>query len=65
MRFYNQQHRFYGGALLHARTMYLCVLDDADAVVESMRLVVETTAKPNVAGAVSAKEVNSDPPAMR
>jgi hypothetical protein len=46
---------------LHARTMYLYVLDDADAAVESMRLVVETTAKPNVAGGVSAKKVNSDP----
>jgi hypothetical protein len=26
MRFYQQQHRFYCGALLHARTMYLSVL---------------------------------------
>jgi hypothetical protein len=25
MRFYNQQHRFYCGVDLHARTMYLCV----------------------------------------
>ena len=27
MRFYNQQHRFYCGIDLHARTMYLCILD--------------------------------------
>jgi hypothetical protein len=31
MRFYKQSHRFYGGALLHARCMYLCVLDQAGA----------------------------------
>src|SRR4051812_3359529 len=28
MRFYNQQHRFYCGVDLHARTLALCVLDD-------------------------------------
>ena len=28
MRFYNQSHRFYCGVDLHARSMYLCVLDD-------------------------------------
>jgi transposase len=33
MRFYNQQHRFYCGVDLHARTLALCVLDDAGAVV--------------------------------
>jgi hypothetical protein len=27
MRFYNQQHRFYAGIDLHARSMYLCILD--------------------------------------
>ena len=27
MRFYNEQHRFYCGVDLHARTMYLCILD--------------------------------------
>jgi len=27
MRFYTQQHRFYGGVDLHARTMHVCVLD--------------------------------------
>ena len=27
MRFYNQPHRFYAGVDLHARAMYVCVLD--------------------------------------
>ena len=27
MRFYNQQHRYYCGIDLHARRMYICVLD--------------------------------------
>src|SRR6266487_1665549 len=31
MRFYNQQHRFYGGVDLHARTLSLCILDAAGA----------------------------------
>ena len=29
MRFYKQPHAFYCGIDLHARTMYLCVLDHA------------------------------------
>src|SRR5262245_34633541 len=33
MRFYTRQHRFYCGIDLHARSMHLCVLDDAGAVV--------------------------------
>jgi hypothetical protein len=32
MRFYTQQHRHYCGIDLHARMMYLCVLDSAGAV---------------------------------
>jgi hypothetical protein len=27
MRFYTHEHRFYCGVDLHARTMYLCILD--------------------------------------
>jgi transposase len=27
MRFYNQQHKFYGGIDLHARKMYVCIID--------------------------------------
>ena len=31
MRFYmNQDHRFYAGVDLHARTMHVCVLDQQD-----------------------------------
>jgi transposase len=33
MRFYTQQHRFYAGIDLHARTMHLCVLDHEGTVV--------------------------------
>ncbi len=33
MRFYDQQHRFYAGIDLHARTMHVCVLDAAGTVV--------------------------------
>ena len=33
MRFYTQQHRFYCGVDLHARTMHVCVLDQQGAVV--------------------------------
>lgn len=32
MRFYTSQHRFYCGVDLHARTMYICVLDAAGEV---------------------------------
>ena len=27
MRFYTQQHQFYCGIALHARTMYICILN--------------------------------------
>ena len=33
MRFYTNEHRFYCGVDLHARTMYLCILDQAGQVV--------------------------------
>ncbi len=32
MRFYTNEHRFYCGVDLYARTMYLCILDDAGQV---------------------------------
>jgi hypothetical protein len=32
MRFYQGQHRSYCGIDLHARSMYLCILDQAGAV---------------------------------
>ena len=33
MRFYDYAHRFYCGVDLHARTMYLCILDHAGQIV--------------------------------
>jgi hypothetical protein len=33
MRVYTQPHRFYCGIDLHARSLHLCVLDQAGAVV--------------------------------
>ena len=33
MRFYQGQHQFYCGIDLHARSMYLCILDQAGAIV--------------------------------
>ena len=32
MRFYTKQHRYYCGIDLHARTIYLCILDQAGEV---------------------------------
>jgi transposase len=42
MRFYNQAHAFYCGVDLHARTMYLCILDQGGQIV----LHQEVTAEP-------------------
>ena len=39
MRFSNQQHRFYAGIDLHARTLHLCVLDAAGTVVGDRNLL--------------------------
>jgi len=33
MRFYTQEHRYYCGIDLHARSMYLCILDNRGEVV--------------------------------
>jgi hypothetical protein len=32
MRFYTKQHQFYCGIELHARTMYVCLLDQHGAI---------------------------------
>ena len=32
MRFYSKQHQFYCGIDLHARTMYLCILNQAGEI---------------------------------
>jgi transposase len=39
MRFYNQPHRFYCGVDLHARTLSLCILDAAGAIVLQQTIV--------------------------
>jgi transposase len=44
MRFYDQQHRFYCGVDLHARTMYLCILDHHGRVVYDKNLAAEPDA---------------------
>jgi transposase len=44
MRFYNQPHRFYCGVDLHARTMYVCVLDQAGNIVLHQDLPAEPAA---------------------
>jgi transposase len=44
MRFYNQQHRFYCGVDLHARTMYLVILDQAGQVVFDKNLAASPDA---------------------
>jgi hypothetical protein len=33
MKFYTQQHKFYCGIDLHARTMYVCILNQAGETV--------------------------------
>ena len=38
MRFYNQQHRFYGGVDLHARTLALCILDSNGTIVRQQTI---------------------------
>ena len=32
MRFYKQQHQFYCGVDLHAKTMHICLVNQADEV---------------------------------
>ena len=36
MRFYTQHHGYYCGIDLHARTMYVCIMDHARAVLRKM-----------------------------
>ena len=38
MRFYNQQHRFYCGVDLHARTLSLCILDAKGTIVRQQTI---------------------------
>jgi transposase len=39
MRFYNQPHRFYCGIDLHARSMYLCILDHSGNILLHKNLI--------------------------
>lgn len=43
MRFYNQEHRFYCGIDLHARSMYLCILDQAGSILLHQNFVTDPT----------------------
>jgi hypothetical protein len=44
MRFYNQPHKFYCGVDLHARTMYLYILDNGGTVVLHKEVACEPAA---------------------
>ena len=44
MRFYNQQHRFYCGVDLHARTLSVCILDATGATVLQQTIAASPTA---------------------
>ena len=44
MRFYNRQHPYYCGVDLHARTLYVCILDQQGAVL----LHTNLSARPDV-----------------
>jgi transposase len=41
MRFYTQQHRYYCGIDLHARSLYLCILDQAGKVLVHRKLACD------------------------
>ena len=44
MRFYTQQHQYYCGIDLHARTMYLCIIDQTGTVLVHRNLPTEREA---------------------
>jgi len=37
MRFYTKQHQFYCGIDLHARTMYVCIMDHEGTIITHRR----------------------------
>ena len=41
MRFYSRQHRYYCGIDLHARTMYLCIIDQSGTVLVHRNMPTE------------------------
>jgi hypothetical protein len=44
MRFYQRQHRFYCGIDLHARSMYLCIVDHAGTILLHQNFAADATA---------------------
>lgn len=44
MNFYNREHRYYCGIDLHARTMYVCILDQAGEILVHQNLPAEPAA---------------------
>ena len=42
MKFYTQQHRYYCGIDLHARTMYLCVLNQQGVICSGITWLAHT-----------------------
>src|SRR5215469_18884694 len=44
MRFYNQQHRFYCGVDLHARTLSVCILDAKGTIVQQKTIAANPDA---------------------
>jgi len=44
MRFYTQRHRFYCGIDLHARTMYVCIMDHDGTILAHRNLPAATEA---------------------
>jgi hypothetical protein len=48
MRFYTKQHRFYCGIDLHARTMYVCIMDHEGTILTHRNLPAATEALTDV-----------------
>ncbi len=48
MRFYTKQHRFYCGIDLHARTMYVCIMDHEETILTHRNLPAATEALADV-----------------
>jgi hypothetical protein len=63
MRFYTQQHKHYCGIDLHARMMYLCVLDGAGAVLLSRN--TECTPKAFLAAVKAYHDARISPTTLR
>lgn len=48
MRFYTQQHPYYGGIDLHARSMFVCILDQAGQILVHRHLNANPDSFPKV-----------------